>query len=582
MNSYYKVRHQYASRTAARGSHVREDFLFVKKGFDALPTPNGKSTGFNQQFIVENPTQAQSPVPYHQWQKWTENVSANSFNLTNLAAAIQLHHAMTYGQFKAWDTHVDAKHHHIANLKSAKEDHQAANLADVKLHVQHWLKDTSAEGYRLTGLGIPKDDTDAIHLRYLRDYVAAYVAVGSDNASISLQAIKTTGLVEKGCYVKSNGEFLVQSDFVEDLQFHGDQRYLQKIQLDDAGGSDDANKLVSVAKLKDTEATINGAIQAGHTALRNDINEVIKTRLTQGQVDGRFNALANQRFGLPENKLWAAKGIDLGNSRTIEGSASSGVWLKTVYGGVAIGPINASYTHFQTTTPAYHMDKTLYVQGEIYAGANYRQRVYHTAFKPTAADVGAISLGEMPKLIRSDRNGSISGNLNSTGTVSAASLTSTYDITVGRNAQVKGTTTTSNLTVTSNAGISGSASIGALSVQGSATVSSLTVNDGVVVKNNLIAARLGQRSDKRVKTDFTVIKNALDKVRQLSGYHYTRTDLSQHQHEAGLIAQEVQEIMPDGVYEDNELLNINPMAVIALLTQALNDLVETLEKEGVI
>jgi hypothetical protein len=52
-------------------------------------------------------------------------------------------------------------------------------------------------------------------------------------------------------------------------------------------------------------------------------------------------------------------------------------------------------------------------------------------------------------------------------------------------------------------------------------------------------------SDARLKTDIVKIENALDKVQQLNGYTYTRTDTGSKQ--TGVIAQEVMKVLPEVV-----------------------------------
>lgn len=78
-------------------------------------------------------------------------------------------------------------------------------------------------------------------------------------------------------------------------------------------------------------------------------------------------------------------------------------------------------------------------------------------------------------------------------------------------------------------------------------------------------------SDKRLKTDLVKIDSALNKVAQLTGYVYTRTDTNQRQ--VGLLAQDVQEVLPEAVIEnDKKFLSLAYGNLVALLVEAIKEL----------
>lgn len=85
------------------------------------------------------------------------------------------------------------------------------------------------------------------------------------------------------------------------------------------------------------------------------------------------------------------------------------------------------------------------------------------------------------------------------------------------------------------------------------------------------------RSDRRAKSDIKVIENALEKVETLSGNTYELHNTSGGTtRSAGLIAQEVQEVLPEAVTQDIEadggLLRLNYNSVIALLVESVKEL----------
>lgn len=78
-------------------------------------------------------------------------------------------------------------------------------------------------------------------------------------------------------------------------------------------------------------------------------------------------------------------------------------------------------------------------------------------------------------------------------------------------------------------------------------------------------------SDRRVKDNLVPIVGALDRVGLLTGYTFTRTDLD-NKTQAGLIAQDVQTVLPEAVDENSEGFHfIMYNGVIALLVEAIKE-----------
>lgn len=86
-------------------------------------------------------------------------------------------------------------------------------------------------------------------------------------------------------------------------------------------------------------------------------------------------------------------------------------------------------------------------------------------------------------------------------------------------------------------------------------------------------------SDIRLKTDLTKITDALEKVSQLTGYTYTRMDTGERQ--TGLVAQDVQKVLPEAVME-GEHLSVAYGNLMGLLVEAVKELTARVEKlEGI-
>lgn len=76
-------------------------------------------------------------------------------------------------------------------------------------------------------------------------------------------------------------------------------------------------------------------------------------------------------------------------------------------------------------------------------------------------------------------------------------------------------------------------------------------------------------SDARLKTDITRIEGALDKIEKLAGYTFTRVDSGERQ--TGLLAQDVQAVLPEAVVE-GEYLSVAYGNMLGLVVEAINEL----------
>lgn len=78
-------------------------------------------------------------------------------------------------------------------------------------------------------------------------------------------------------------------------------------------------------------------------------------------------------------------------------------------------------------------------------------------------------------------------------------------------------------------------------------------------------------SDRRIKSGLEVIPNALDKVSKMTGYTYMKKG-NDTRRQAGYIAQDLQAVLPEGVFEYDDVLQVSHSATIGLLLNAVNEL----------
>ena len=101
----------------------------------------------------------------------------------------------------------------------------------------------------------------------------------------------------------------------------------------------------------------------------------------------------------------------------------------------------------------------------------------------------------------------------------------------------------------------------------------LTVQDKIFAINGVMTV-----SDIKMKDDLKIIDNSLDKLCSLTGYTYTRKDTGKR--EAGLIAQDVEKILPEVIENDmtNNLLTISYGNLSSLIIESIKELKEKINK----
>ncbi|AZV01373.1 long tail fiber distal subunit [Shigella phage vB_SdyM_006] len=98
--------------------------------------------------------------------------------------------------------------------------------------------------------------------------------------------------------------------------------------------------------------------------------------------------------------------------------------------------------------------------------------------------------------------------------------------------------------------------------------------------NIVDAADVNIRSDLTVKSNLVKINNAIQTVKTLTGYTYDlKLNDNTYKQSAGIIAQDVQKVLPALVTEDSlGLLSVNYNGLTAVLVNAINELSERLER----
>ena len=138
--------------------------------------------------------------------------------------------------------------------------------------------------------------------------------------------------------------------------------------------------------------------------------------------------------------------------------------------------------------------------------------------------------------------------------------------------------------VNSNVGIGTSTPLYGLHATVPCYFTSNVIFDSNVIVNGLLTTRgnITSISDQRFKTNLTAITDPLERISKMTGYTYDRIDLKQR--ECGLIAQDVQKVLPEVVYTqpENQVLTISYGNLAALFVEGMKELttkIQSLENE---
>jgi hypothetical protein len=110
-------------------------------------------------------------------------------------------------------------------------------------------------------------------------------------------------------------------------------------------------------------------------------------------------------------------------------------------------------------------------------------------------------------------------------------------------------------------------SAGNLGIGTSSPTVKLDVAGSILASGNVTAY-----SDIRVKDNVESIEGAIGKLNQIRGVTYTRTDLDDKQRRfAGVIAQEIEQVLPEAVFDNGRVKAVDYNATIALLIEAVKE-----------
>ena len=217
------------------------------------------------------------------------------------------------------------------------------------------------------------------------------------------------------------------------------------------------------------------------------------------------------------------------------------------------------YTPYNSTNPSGYTSNTGTVTSVSGTGS-----VSGLTLSGSVTTSGSLTLGGTLSLT--------SGNV--TGALGYTPLSSSGSVTIGGNLTVTGAGTSSSIYMSdTDEGQRelhcNSNRIGFLTQAGA--WGSYCNDDGSWVSTGDITAF----SDERIKENIETIDNALEKTLKLRGVYYNRIDTNDKSRKLGLIAQEIQKVIPEVVHEESDgLLGVSYGNLVGLLIEAFKGLNE--------
>ena len=180
-----------------------------------------------------------------------------------------------------------------------------------------------------------------------------------------------------------------------------------------------------------------------------------------------------------------------------------------------------------------------------------------------------------------DENAVITGNLNLGGslTLGGGGLTTSV---VSEGSNLYFTNARARAALSGGTGISYNNSTGAITctidTPAEVGLGNLSSNGNSLSGSFTATGNITAYSDERLKENVETIEGALDKVSQMRGVTYNyKSELNDGQRGTGVIAQEMQQVMPE-VVEDGEYLSVAYGNIVGVLIEAVKELKEELNK----
>lgn len=108
------------------------------------------------------------------------------------------------------------------------------------------------------------------------------------------------------------------------------------------------------------------------------------------------------------------------------------------------------------------------------------------------------------------------------------------------------------------------------------SITSAKLDTDITVSGNVTATNFNTTSDMTLKDNITTLSNPMDIIKQLRGTSFNWKANGTKSY--GLVAQEVEKVLPDIVFKDKDIKTVNYINIMAFLIEAVKDLQAQLDQ----
>jgi hypothetical protein len=341
---------------------------------------------------------------------------------------------------------------------------------------------------------------------------------------------------------------------------------IEKVRIDTSGNVGIGTSTAYGGRLNLVPATTPTTFAGGNTLQIGEATNNTAYRLQMGYINhataGYIGSIQSYAGGVPSSLILQGAGGNVGIN-----TASPGAKLETFND---VGGVNALRLNTNFASGNY-VDINPYISGVSNGGYSI---TLNGTIRQVISYTGNVGIGTSSPSQKLEVNGITYINTSSAfweilqlnNTASGAAAFARMSSAAGGNVDIGADATTASTLVFRTAAVERAR----ISAAGGFSVGTTTdAGSGNILASGNVTAY----SDIRVKGNVEQIAGALDRVQRIRGVTYTRTDQADKERRyAGVIAQEIEEVLPEAIFDSGKLKAVDYNATIGLLIEAIKEL----------